>query len=156
MCAPRWVNILGFIAFLTAVGGAFTGTSWELFIGGGGLFAFAVLSLIALIQFLKRAHHADGIIISYKKEVSNSSEGTSVSWHPIVRYTLPDGQEITFESRTSYFLIRKVWPVSTTVDVLYDPYHPKSAIINSLLEKLFPYVIGLIAIALLVFGMLRK
>lgn len=156
MYAPRWVNILGLIAFLTALGGVFTGTSWGLFIGGGGLFALAVLSLIAQIQFLKRAHHADGIIISYKKVVSNSSEGASVSWHPMVRYALPDGQEIIFESRTSHFLIRKVWPVSTTVDVLYDPYHPKSAIINSLLGKLAPYVIGLMAIAFLVLGMLGK
>lgn len=67
---------------------------------------------------------------------------------------LPNGQAITFRSRTSTFRIRKSLPVSTKVRVLYDPNYPEHAIINSFLEKSGAYFAGLFAIALMVLGTL--
>jgi Protein of unknown function (DUF3592) len=141
------------IASLTFLAGVLLGIRWSagwgIFILGVGVLEIAGFSLRWRSQFLKRAYHADGIVIAHKRDPSGE-EG----WFPIVRYTLPDGQEITFQSRSSTFRSRKSLPVSTPVGVLYDPNKPEYAIINSPLEKFGGYFLGLFAIALMVLGIL--
>lgn len=153
MPIPRWTYGPFFIASLTTLAGVVLSArgpiGWGFFVIGVGILAIAALSLILQAQFLKRAHHADGIIIAHKKPVPNED-----AWEPVVRYMLPDGQAITFQSHTSTFRIRKSLPVSTKVDVLYDPAHPERARVNTSLEKSGPYAAGLFAIAFLVLGML--
>jgi hypothetical protein len=123
---------------------------WAIFSIGGGLLACAILARIAEVEFRKRAHHTDGTVIAYEKKVAGED-----AWYPIVRYTLPDGQEITFQSQSSHIGIRKSLPVSTKVGVLYDPTHPERAMIGKPGSiGCAPYAVGLFGIACMVLGIL--
>lgn len=154
MHAPRWACAPLIIAFLTTLTGIVLSTQgsigWGLFVIGIGILAIAILSRISQVQFLERAYHANGIVIGHTLK----SLGEEDAWSPVVRYTLPDGQEVTFQGGVSSSRMRESLPVSTKVDVLYDPTRPESAIINKSSEKIGPYLAGLFAIAFLVAGIL--
>jgi len=156
MRAPRWAYVPLIIAFLTVVAGFYPTMQWSpgwgIFFIGGGLLGIGGITLISQHQFRKRAYYADGIIIAYKEEVSSDGDGVSRVWLPIVRYTLPNGQEITFQNLNSYS--PKSLPVSTTVPVLYDPYDPRNAIINRSKEKIGVYLFVLFAIIFMGIGIL--
>ncbi len=153
MHTPRWIYVLFLATFLTMLGGVLLGIRWSagwgIFVIGVGVLEFAGLAFYLQRQFLMRAYRADGIVIAHKKDSSGEN-----SWFPIVRYTLPNGQEITFQSGSSSFRIRKSLPVSTKVGVLYDPNNPERARINRRLENSGVYCVGLFAIALMVTGTL--
>jgi len=121
------------------------------FIIGGGMLLLGGIIQITMHQFLKRAHHADGVVIAHKKE-----PGERV-WFPIVHYTLPHGQEITFQG-PRYNSPKPLPPVSTEVRVLYDPGDPQSAIIDHPVAKFWVkfggYYVILLGIAFLVFATL--
>lgn len=147
MRLPRWTRTPGIIVGLLLMEGlnlafcaCILGNSLLVGLGfcmmGAGFLGFACLPLL----FLKQAHRADGMVIAHKKY-------TFGEYYPIVRYTPPNGQEITFQSHVVHKL-----PASTKVTVLYDSGDPESAIINRFQEKysfllLFPF-----ALPLLVFG----
>ena len=157
MTVARWALTPALIAFLLFIGGIYLAfeagifhqsmlVGWGIFLIGGGFLGFASLPVL----FLKRAHQAAGIVLAHKKY---SSDG----YYPIVRYALPNGEEITFQSRS--VRTRTSLPVSTNVTVLYDPENPEIAIIDRFLEKggllvLIGILLFLIGLPGLVFGML--
>jgi hypothetical protein len=151
MSIPRWAKIPSLIALIIFLGGGCSmclSPGWGFFIMGTGLLAVFSLAVCIHYRFLKRAHHADGTIIAHKEE--SSSPGHPRRRFLIVSYTLPDGQQMTFQTPT--FHSQKSLPVSTSVAVLYDPDQPERAIINRPFDKYRIFLAIPCAIGLLVFG----
>ena len=154
MQLPRWTSAPAIIAFLLFTGGLYLGVAASLFsisilvglglfLVGIGLLGFAGLPLL----FLTHARRTEGVVIAHKKY-------TVGEYFPIVRYTVPGRQEMTFQSRA--IRRRTSLPVSTKISVLYDPRDPESAIIDRVYEKcglfIFTSFILLIALIPLIYG----
>jgi hypothetical protein len=151
---PQWGYIPLLIACLTTAGASIWiarwSVGWATFVMGVGVLAVGSLPFIWEHQYRKHAHQADGIVIAYKKGYPDLSESTA--WLPIVRYTLPNGQEITFQNGDSHR--PKSLPVSTKVAVLYDPEKPERAIIIPPRANVGAYLVVLFAVTLMGIGML--
>jgi Protein of unknown function (DUF3592) len=157
MSTPRWMRAPFLIAFLAILLGfvlARWARGWGLLVVGGGILAVAVLYLVSQRQFLKRAHRTEGTVIAHDRKFFRDKYGRDREiFYPIVRYTLPDGQEVTFRGNSSIPL--RSLPVSKNVSVLYDPLSPEHAIINNALEKLGGFCVAMIlALSVLALGCL--
>lgn len=150
---PQWGYIPLIIAFLTIAGGFWVArwsVGWGIFVIGVGTLGVGSLPLSWAHQSRKHAQHADGIVIAHKKGEPDFSEDRK--WLPIVRYTLPNGQEITFQNGDSRS--PKSLPVSTKVAVLYDPENPEIAIITPPKANVGAYLVVLLAVILMGSGIL--
>jgi Protein of unknown function (DUF3592) len=141
MYEPRWTRIPSIIAFLMMLAGFILFVeglkSWGMFALGGGVMVLVTVHLISQVQFLKRADHAEGVVIDYQKRFSGNDNNNN-RLYPVVRYVLPDGRQHTFQAET---YLSGIWlyvflPISKNVDVLYDSLRPEHAIINTFWAKL--------------------
>ena len=153
--APLWSFLPLFIAALTTMGGFWIAARWSgglgTFVMGIGVLGFGSLPLIWERQNRQHAQRANGIVIAYEKDYPDFDDDKK-AWLPIVRFTPPNGEEITFKNGDSRR--PKSLPVSAKVTVLYDPENPEIAIITPPKANVGAYLAVLFALTLMGIGIL--
>lgn len=152
--APLWSYLPFLIAMLISVGGFWIAARWSVglgtFIMGVGVLGVGSLPLLWERQYRQHAHQANGIVIAYEKDYPDLDENKA--WLPIVCFTPPNGEEITFKNGDSRR--PKSLPVSANVTVLYDPENPEIAIITPPKANVGALLAVLFALTLMGIGIL--
>jgi hypothetical protein len=90
---------------------------------------------------LKRGARAEGVVVGTKQVTRQGEDGTSYSYHPVVRFTAPDGGQVVFTSS----LGSPVAPdLGTPVPVRYRPEDPHQAEVDRAAAWVLPAAFGLV------------
>lgn len=102
-----------------------------LFFGIGIIFVIlGVAFRYSTVQFIERANTTDGLVVRLVGDTSKS---------PVVRFHLPNGEAVTFESSLSTRPPR--YQVEEKVVVYYDPEEPEKAMIDGWMEEWFVTIV---------------
>jgi hypothetical protein len=120
----------------------------------GGIFAlvgtvFLIISVAftaTTLSFLGGAERTEGVVVDHSLRTSTDRDGNSRSaYYPVVEFTAPDGQTVSFESSTGSNPPSN--DVGDQVEVAYDPDDPSDARLTSFVSLyLLPLIFGGIGI----------
>jgi hypothetical protein len=108
-----------------------------------GVTALAVGLIPALRTraLLKRGARAQGVVVGAKQVTRQRDDGTIYYYHPVVRFTAPDGRQVMFTSS----LGSPAEPdLGTPVPVRYRPGNPQQAELDRAVTWVLPAVFGLV------------
>lgn len=119
---------------------------------------FWLLTVIALagaiavtayrMQMLSQAESATGTVIGFNTSISANDGRTATVYSPVIEFTTTEGERLTYSPNTSSS--RQPGEVGDTVNLLYDPADPNTAVINTFWQKWFGSMIA--ALLTVVFG----
>lgn len=102
-----------------------------LFIGIGIIFVILGVGFrYSTVQFIERANTTEGLVVRLVGDTQKS---------PVVRFHLPNGEAVTFESSLSTRPPR--YEVEEKVMVYYDPEDPENAMIDGWMEEWFATIV---------------
>ena len=81
-------------------------------------------------QFVRTARDAEAEVVDLRRVVVRTHDRRSVSWVPVVRFALPDGQVVTGEAMYSG-TTRAAFTPGAWVPVRYDPTQPSRVALRS-------------------------
>jgi hypothetical protein len=115
---------------------------------GGILAAYgAAVLLVGLVPalrtraLLKRGEPAQGIVVGAKQQTHQGEDGTTDTYHPVVRFTTKDGRQVVFTSAVGSHAEPDL---GTPVPVRYRPGDPQQAELDRAVAWVLPAVFGLV------------
>ncbi|QIP17430.1 DUF3592 domain-containing protein [Spirosoma aureum] len=123
---------------------------------GIGLLTGAFFSYRNIRQWLSDTDKATGRVIGLDKRQSvdrfNDRDSYSTAYYPVVQFSGPSGQSITF--RSSVGSSSPDYQIGESVSVLYDRQNPDSARVDAFMSIwLVPLVLGVLGIVFMIAGL---
>lgn len=124
-----------------------------LFIVGAALLAFAIWLASDSIKFLYGSLHAEGVVVELVEKAGKDRDNNHMMlWYPVVEFTAQPDQTIHFESRLGSS--PSMYSKGQSVDVVYQPFNPQDARINSTMDMWYmPGFLGSAALLMILVSM---